>query len=108
MSNAATILKREFLRQAKRSLRTDAALCAVSQAAIRSSLALLSKNVVVLIWPLTPEGDQATGNVLRDAENAVWTNPRLRAVARAALQASNPTLLIKLTGGMVPLVPNSP
>jgi hypothetical protein len=57
---------------------------------------------------LSREIDRETGDILREAERSVWSDPRQRAAIRAALQISNPALLEKLTGGMAPPEPNSP
>jgi hypothetical protein len=48
---------------------------------------------------LKQEVDLTAGDILRDAERAVGTNPRLRAAACNALRWSNPALLARLTGG---------
>ena len=46
---------------------------------------------------LKQEVDLTAGDILRDAERAVGTNPRLRAAACNALRWSNPALLVPTT-----------
>jgi hypothetical protein len=41
--------------------------------------------------------DRRDGDILREAERALWTDRWLRATVRAALRLSNPALVAKLT-----------